>query len=98
MGSVKDAEGAERVALAGLVDFEGRRVLEIGCGDGRMTWLYADAAAEVLGFDDDEEAIAEARAAIPDDLRDRIEFRVASATALDVPRQRFDIAFLSWSL
>jgi ubiquinone/menaquinone biosynthesis C-methylase UbiE len=98
MGSVKDPEGVERVALAALVDFSGKRVLEIGCGDGRMTWLYADAAAEVLGFDDDEEAIEEARAAVPDDLKERVEFRVASATALDVPRQRFDIAFLSWSL
>lgn len=98
MGSVKDPEGAERVALAALVDFEGRRVLEIGCGDGRMTWLYAGAAAEVLGFDDDEEAIETARAAVTEDLKDRVEFRVASAQALKVPRQRFDIAFLSWSL
>ena len=36
--------------------------------------------------------------ALPDRLRDRVEFRVADAQALDVPRQRFDIAFLSWSL
>jgi ubiquinone/menaquinone biosynthesis C-methylase UbiE len=98
MGSVKDSEGAERVALDALVDFEGRRVLEIGCGNGRMTWLYADAAAEVLGVDDDDEAIEEARASMRDELESRVEFRVASATALGVPRQRFDIAFLSWSL
>src|SRR5687767_6930801 len=98
MGSFKDPEGAERVALDALVDFAGRRVLEVGCGNGRMTWLYADVAAEVLGVDDDEEAIEEARASLRDDLRDRVEFRVASATALGVPRQRFDIAFFSWSL
>ena len=98
MGSLKDPEGAEGAALAALVDFAGKRVLEVGCGDGRMTWLYAGSAAEVLGLDDDEEAIEEARSAVPDDLKDRVEFRVASAEALGVPRQRFDIAFLSWSL
>ena len=98
MGSTKDPEGAEIRALGALVDFSDKRVLEIGCGDGRMTWLYADSAAEVLGLDEDEEAIEEARSAVPDDLRDQVEFRVASAQALGVPRQRFDIAFLSWSL
>jgi ubiquinone/menaquinone biosynthesis C-methylase UbiE len=98
MASVKDPRGAEARALATLGDFDGMRVLEIGCGDGRLTWLYAEQATEVLGIDPEEESIREARAALPDQLADRVEFRVADAQALDVPRQRFDIAFLSWSL
>ena len=98
MASVKDPQGAEARALAQLGDFDGKRVLEIGCGDGRLTWLYAEQAAEVLGVDPEEESIREARAALPDQLADRVEFQVADAQALDVPRQRFDIAFLSWSL
>jgi len=98
MASVKDPRGAEADALAALGDFDGKRVLEIGCGEGRLTWLYAEHAAEVLGIDPDEESIREARTALPDQLADRVEFRVADAQALDVPRQRFDIAFLSWSL
>ena len=98
MASVKDPTGTEARALAELADFDGKRVLEIGCGDGRMTLLYADQAREVLGVDVEEESIREARAALPDRLADRVEFRVEDAEALDVPRQRFDIAFLSWSL
>jgi ubiquinone/menaquinone biosynthesis C-methylase UbiE len=98
MASIKDPRGAEARALAALGDFDGKRVLEIGCGDGRLTWLYAEQAAEVLGVDPEEESIREARRALPDQLEDRVEFRVADAQALDVPRQRFDIAFLSWSL
>lgn len=98
MASVKDAEGAESRALAALADFDGARVLEIGCGDGRLTFLYAEQAAEVLGIDTEEQSIREARAALPADLADRVEFRVADAVTLDVPRARFDIAFLSWSL
>ena len=98
MGSAKDPEGAERVALAAVADFDGRRVLEIGCGDGRMTWLYAEQAAEVLGIDVEEDSIRDARAALPARLADRVAFQVAEAESLDVPPQRFDIAFLSWSL
>jgi ubiquinone/menaquinone biosynthesis C-methylase UbiE len=98
VASVKDPRAAEARALAELGDFDGKRVLEIGCGDGRMTWLYAERAAEVLGVDTDEESIREARHALRDQLKDRVEFRVADVQALNVPRQRFDIAFLSWSL
>jgi ubiquinone/menaquinone biosynthesis C-methylase UbiE len=98
VASGKDPEGAEARALAKLADFEGKQVLEIGCGDGRMTWLYAEQAAGVLGFDPDEDSIREARAALPDQLEDKVEFRVADAQSLDIPRQKFDIAFLSWSL
>ena len=98
VASVKDPWGAEARALAALGDFDGKRVLEIGCGDGRLTLLYAEQAAEVLGIDPEEESIREARRALPDQLKDRVEFRVADVQALDVPRQRFDIAFLSWSL
>ena len=85
-------------AFAEFAKWKGKRVLEIGCGDGRMTFLYAEQAREVLGVDVEEESIRDARAALPDRLADRVEFRVADAEALDVPRQRFDIAFLSWSL
>lgn len=98
MASTKDPLGAEERALAELTDFDSKRVLEIGCGNGRLTLLYAEQAAKVLGVDTDEESILEARAALPDQLADRVEFRVADAQSLDVPRQRFDIAFLSWSL
>lgn len=98
MASVKDPLGAEPRALSALADFEGKRVLEIGCGDGRLTRVYAEQAAEVLGIDTEEDSIRDARAALPTALADRVEFRVADAVTMDVPRARFDIAFLSWSL
>ncbi len=69
-----------------------------GCGNGRLTLLYAEEAEYVLGIDTEEESVREARNALPDQLADRVEFRVRDVQALDVPRQKFDIAFLSWSL
>jgi 2-polyprenyl-3-methyl-5-hydroxy-6-metoxy-1,4-benzoquinol methylase len=96
--SVVDPTGAELAALAEIVDFSGLRVLEIGCGTGRLTWRYAGPAREVLGIDPDEEAIATARAATPPKLRQRVRFDIASPIERVVPRRHFDLAFFSWSL
>jgi ubiquinone/menaquinone biosynthesis C-methylase UbiE len=98
MSSVKDPEGTELRALCQVVDFTDQRVLEVGCGDGRMVWLYADRAAKVLGIDEDAEAIAEARKGIPAELRSQVRFRVARAERFRVRPASFDIAFLAWSL
>jgi ubiquinone/menaquinone biosynthesis C-methylase UbiE len=98
VGSLKDASGTEAEALAQLADFTGKRVFEVGCGDGRLTWLYADDAAYVLGIDPEADRIEDARRAMPAELADRVEFRVAKAEELQVPPPKFDIAFLSWSL
>ena len=99
MPAVTDPEGKELDALrrAG-VDFTGLRVLDIGCGDGRLVWPVADAARSVLGVDTDEEAIATAKADTPRRLRRKVRFRVASVVDLDVPRSSIDLAFFTWSL
>ena len=48
MSRVLDPEGAHLAALRRLGDFRGQRVLELGCGDGRLTLGIAADAAHVL--------------------------------------------------
>ncbi len=96
--SVKDPADAEMAALDALVRLEGMRVLEIGCGDGRLTFRYAPRVASVLAVDSDPASIREARAATPPDVAERIRFEVMDAAALDVPQHEFDLVFFSWSL
>ena len=97
MGCVKDPEGAEALVVGQTADFTGARVLEVGCGDGRLTWIYAPRAESVLGIDPDEELIGIARSATPPELADRVQFEVGEAE--DLSRTAvFDVAFLSWSL
>lgn len=79
-----------------LVDVTGRRVLEMGCGNGRFTFLYADDAEYVLGVDPKRAEIREARRARPAALTARVKFRVAET--ISPPRRRFDVALFSWSL
>jgi 2-polyprenyl-3-methyl-5-hydroxy-6-metoxy-1,4-benzoquinol methylase len=93
-----DPEGAHLAALRRLTDFRGLRVLEMGCGEGRLTAGIAADAASVLAFDPDPGSIAEARRSLPAELADRVTYRVAAAQELDVERGAFDLVAFSWSL
>ncbi len=75
-------------------------MLEIGCGDGRLTWRYAGRAAHVTAIDPFAEGIARARTSLPEELRGRVEFHHVAFedfAAASHPAA-CDIAILSWSL
>jgi 2-polyprenyl-3-methyl-5-hydroxy-6-metoxy-1,4-benzoquinol methylase len=98
MSRVVDPEGAHLAALRRLADFRRRRVIELGSGDGRLTVPVARDAAQVLAFDPDREAVERARHGLPVELAERVEYRVASGTEIQVERGSFDLALFSWSL
>ncbi|MCI0632851.1 MAG: class I SAM-dependent methyltransferase [Actinobacteria bacterium] len=95
-----DPEGNEIRALLDLVDLGGHEVLEIGCGDGRLTWRYADHVAHVTAIDPFAEGIERAKARLPEGSRGRVELRnVAFESFADGSEaSSFDTAILSWSL
>jgi len=95
-----DPENNETRALFDLADFSAQRVLEIGCGDGRLTWRYADRAAHVTAIDPFAEGITRAREELPRELQGRVEFHhiaFEDFAAASEP-STFDRAILSWSL
>ena len=98
MSAVLDPEGAHLAALLRLTDFAGARVLEVGCGDGRLTVGVAERAATVFAFDPDEDAVARAREKLSAELAGRVTYRAASATAVEIPPSAYDIVLFSWSL
>ena len=73
-------------------------MLEIGSGNGRLTWRYAERVASVVGLEPDEGRAAGARAATTDALRGRVDFRNADVVTVDLPAARFDVALFSWSI
>ena len=98
MTPVLDPEGVHLVALRRLGDFGGRRVLELGCGDGRLTLGIARDAASVLAFDPDAEAVERARESLPAELGARVAYRVASGKEIELEPLSFDLVVFSWSL
>lgn len=98
MVQVVDAEGAHLAAILRAADFSSKRVLEVGCGEGRLTWGIAQPAASVLAFDSSVEDVARARADCPRELGEKVRFEVARADEIEVEPQSIDIVFFSWSL
>lgn len=91
-----DPEHAEIAALRTLVpSFAGRHVLEIGCGDGRLTRRYAAAARSVTAIDPDARAVAECRAALADS---HVTVHAARFEQFVPGRPTYDVVILSWSL
>ncbi|MDQ3380723.1 MAG: class I SAM-dependent methyltransferase [Actinomycetota bacterium] len=98
MTELLDPEGAHIAALRRLADFSGQRVLELGCGDGRLTLGIARDAASVFAFDPDADAVERARRSLPDELAERATYRVASGKLIELEPHSFDLVVFSWSL
>ena len=85
-------------------DLAGKRVLEIGCGDGRLTWRYVEQAGYVVGIDPEPDRIKRAKEKVPERLQKQVEFHCASLEEFAVEQaptgeeSRYDLAILSWSL
>jgi len=93
-----DPEGVETAVIHELVDFRDKDVLELGAGDGRLTWRYAELARSVLAIEPKELLVEQAREALPARLRGRVEFRVGDATTDALPIGAFDAVVFSRSL
>ena len=92
---VPDLHAAEPQRIEALVPLDGARVLDVGCGEGRLTGFAAARAASVYAFDPDAERVETAREAAD---AERVRFGVHGAEALDVERESFDVALCGWSL
>ncbi len=98
MSGVLDPEGSHLAALRRLQDFTGARVIEVGCGDGRLTVGIAERAASVIAFDPDPTAVARARSSLPPDSAQRVTYRVASASEIEIASSSCDVVVFSWAL
>ncbi len=98
MSLIIDPAENEVRALRRAASWRGRRVLEIGCGDGRLTLRMARLGAQVQAIDPDAKSIRRARTALPKRFAARVEYRTGHAEALGYPDASFDCVVLAWAL
>jgi ubiquinone/menaquinone biosynthesis C-methylase UbiE len=85
-------------AWGGSALVRGRRVLDLGCGDGRLALGVAPFATSVDGIDPDAEAIAAAKRNARKAGARNVRFTAGAAQHLPYPDAAFDVVILSWTL
>ncbi len=93
-----DPEQNEVRALKRVGDWRGKRVVEIGCGDGRLTLRLARLGAIVHAIDPDAGLIRAARRNRPRRFVQRIRYQVGEAERLNQQDESFDLAVFAWAL
>lgn len=91
MNTDSDQRIAEKIFQ--FVDLKGKRVLEVGCGNGRISLLLASKADQLIAIDPDKLKIEEAKA-----RGVGVEFYVGSGENLDFPDNVFDVIIFTLSL
>jgi len=97
-GVRRDPERTEVRILFNRVPIAGARVLEIGCGDGRLTRRIAGTARSLMAIDPNAASLDMARRQLPVKLRRTVRFEVGDAEALRFRKNSFDVVVLSWAL
>jgi ubiquinone/menaquinone biosynthesis C-methylase UbiE len=93
-----DPERTEVQYLYALADFKDRHILEVGCGNGRLTRRYAHHARRVTAFDPDWSSLKEALDIQSTTNRQTAAFTQADSEKLPFANQTFDGVILAWSL
>jgi ubiquinone/menaquinone biosynthesis C-methylase UbiE len=98
MATELDPARAMPRAILQAADLRDARILEIGAGDGRLTFQYASQPRSVIGIDTTEVDIRSAALAARMDTPAPVRFLCASAAALPFSAEQFGIVLLASSL
>jgi ubiquinone/menaquinone biosynthesis C-methylase UbiE len=95
---VRDPEGIELKNHQEFPVRQGSNILDIGCGDGRLSWFYGQGKNKVIGSDVKLDELGKAQLARPKTAEGKVFFTAAEGQALPFPGETFDLAIFSWSL
>jgi len=92
-----DTAGLEKKYLLDMLPAQSNRMLEIGCGDGRLTWQYAELAESLVAIDVTPDTLAEALRERPERFCETTSILEASGVYLPFKSDSFDHALFSLS-
>lgn len=79
--------------ILGKTDLKGKRIVEVGCGAGRITQTYMDAPSLIVGVEPEFEAVCQGTKNVPNAI-----FICGSGMNLPFPPGCFDVILFSLSL
>jgi ubiquinone/menaquinone biosynthesis C-methylase UbiE len=87
------SDDIEYKKIDAFVSLKDKRVLEVGCGDGRLSSFLVQKVGTLIAIDIDETRLEEARRAVKG-----VDFRLGSGESLDFPKSSFDLVLFGFSL
>ena len=96
MKAVQDPEKVEFSRLAAAWSLKNLRMVEIGCGNGKLFWQYADLPRFAAGLDTDSDRLKEARKSHSSGCNDLI--LQANAEKLPFRNKSIDLVLFASSL
>ena len=99
-GSLTEPGGGWQALGAGLAaGFAGKRVADLGCGEGALTLLLARFVEQVVAFDQSENMLnLVAERAAEQNVLDQLDLRVGNLESLTLSGEEFDAVFISQAL
>ncbi len=90
---VMQTDDIELEKIDTFVNLKDKRVLEVGCGDGRLSEFIAQKVGQLIAIDIDEARLEKARCTVKD-----ADFRYGSGESLAFAEDSFDLVFFGFSL
>jgi ubiquinone/menaquinone biosynthesis C-methylase UbiE len=90
---VMQSDDIELAKIDTFVNLKGKRVLEVGCGDGRLSSFLVRKTGQLIAIDIDEKRLEKARRTVKD-----VDFRYGSGESLKFAESSFDLVFFGFSL
>jgi ubiquinone/menaquinone biosynthesis C-methylase UbiE len=94
----RDPENTEHRFLQRYFPQSEGRVLDIGCGDGRLTWSLASTTRHIVGTDFEMQELRIAQKALKEADSKKMCFAAAQGESLPFTKETFNQAIFSWSL
>jgi ubiquinone/menaquinone biosynthesis C-methylase UbiE len=88
-----DREQATRKIIERIANSQAKRVLEIGCGDGKVTSAFVGKSKKIVAIDTDKAKIAKVKKKIKN-----VDFRIGTGECLAFKKESFDLVLFSLSL
>jgi len=95
-----DPEGISAREILDFIDLRNKRILEVGCGTGRITFPLAEYTEFITAIDPISDDIKLAREKTPEDLEGKIDFIAVGIEDFEIAEKTplFDLCIFTWSL